>query len=159
MSSSTRPLVRLVPSLLALSLVVAACAPGDEQPPARGSAGPLPEGATLPTDHPPLGPVPGTPGAESVPGGHPPIGTAPGAATAPADAPVALVKETMDSGGYTYALLEIDGDEIWAAGPPSELAEGDRVALAGAMGMENFTAASLDRTFERILFVSGFVPR
>jgi hypothetical protein len=65
----------------------------------------------------------------------------------------------MDSGGYTYALLEIDGDEIWTAGPPTELAEGDRVALAGAMGMENFTAASLDRTFDRILFVSGFVQR
>lgn len=128
-------------TLASLTLAFAvACAPGDEQPPAQGSAGPLPEGATLPAD-------------------HPPIGTAPGAATAPADAPTGVVKETMDSGGYTYALLEIDGDEIWTAGPPTELSEGDRVALAGAMGMENFTAASLDRTFERILFVSGFVPR
>lgn len=128
----------LLPSLLLVFAV--ACAPGDEQPAAQGSAGPLPEGATLPAD-------------------HPPIGTAPGVASAPADAPTGLVKETMDSGGYTYALLEIDGDEIWAAGPVTPLAVGDRVALAGTMGMENFTAASLDRTFDRILFVSGFVQR
>lgn len=128
-------------TLPALLLVFAvACAPGDEQPAAEGSAGPLPDGATLPAD-------------------HPPIGTAPGVASAPADAPTGLVRETMDSGGYTYALLDINGDEIWAAGPPTELAVDDQVALAGAMGMENFTAASLERTFDRILFVSGFVKR
>lgn len=136
------PQVRHLRSTLPALLMVfaAACAPGDEQPAAQGSAGPLPDGATLPAD-------------------HPPIGTAPGAASAPADAPTGLVKETMDSGGYTYALLDIDGEEIWTAGPPTELEVDDRVALAGAMGMENFTASSLDRTFDRILFVSGFVRR
>ncbi len=136
--SQVRHLRTTLPALL---LVLAtACAPGDEQPAAEGSAGPLPDGATLPAD-------------------HPPIGTTPGATSAPADAPTGLVKETMDSGGYTYALLDIDGDEIWAAGPVTALQVDDRVALPGAMGMENFTAASLDRTFDRILFVSGFVPR
>lgn len=135
--TNSRPLRTFLGTAL---MALVACAPGDEQPSAQGSAGPLPDGATLPAD-------------------HPPIGTAPGVASAPADAPTGLVKETMDSGGYTYALLDIDGEEIWAAGPPTELEVDDRVALAGAMGMENFTAASLERTFDRILFVSGFVQR
>lgn len=104
------------------------------------SAGPLPEGAVMPPGHPPIG-IPGD-------------GADPGAT-----APVATVLETMDSGGYTYALLEIDGDEIWSAGPPTQLSAGDQVALAGVMGMENFAATSLNRTFERILFVSGYALR
>jgi len=62
----------------------------------------------------------------------------------------------MDSGGYTYALIEIDGDEIWAAGPITAVAVGDSLGLVGAMGMENFTSSTLDRTFESILFISAF---
>ena len=137
---------------LASTLLFAACADaadgGDAAVPADGpsalhdtpSAGPLPEGAQLPPDHPPIG----IPGDAADPG---------------ADATVATVLETMDSGGYTYAKLEIGGDEVWAAGPPTSLAEGDRVALGGVMGMENFSAPSLGRTFDRILFVSTFAPR
>jgi hypothetical protein len=141
---------RRVLSVLLL-LAPLACAPGDELPADQaGTAGPLPEGATMPADHPPLG---------NVPADHPPLGTAPGATSAPADAPEAVVKEVMQSGGYTYALLEMDGGEIWSAGPITELEEGDRVALVGTMGMENFRAASLDRTFDRLLFVSGYVKR
>ena len=63
----------------------------------------------------------------------------------------------MDSGGYTYARVAIEGEEIWAAGPITALAVGDRVALAGAMGMQDFTSNTLERTFDQILFVSGFV--
>ncbi len=134
-----------------LLLVPLACAPGDELPADRaGSAGPLPEGATLPADHPPV---------STLPADHPPLGTAPGATTVPEGAPEGVVKEVMQSGGYTYALLEMDGSEIWAAGPTTELAEGDRVALVGTMGMENFRAASLERTFDRLLFVSRYVKR
>jgi hypothetical protein len=145
-SASTR---RILSALLLLAPL--ACAPGDDLPADRpGSAGPLPEGATLPADHPPVG---------ALPADHPPLGTAPGATAAPEGAPEAVVKEVMRSGGYTYALLEMDGGEIWSAGPITELEEGDRVALVGTMGMENFRAASLDRTFDRLLFVSGYVKR
>ena len=42
---------------------------------------------------------------------------------------------------------------------PYRLVEGDRVTLAGVMGMENFPAASLNRTFDRILFVSSYVKQ
>ena len=41
------------------------------------------------------------------------------------------VVETMDSGGYTYAALDINGEIRWIAGPPSILKPGD-VALTSA---------------------------
>ncbi len=94
------------------------------------------------------------PASGQLPGGHPDIGQAP--AQMAGGGPTGVVLETMESGGYTYALLDIEGDEIWTAGPPTELAIGDEVALVGAVGMQNFTSSTLDRTFEQILFVSGF---
>lgn len=66
------------------------------------------------------------------------------------------VVETMDSGGYTYAQIDCDGETIWAAGPVTELAIGDQVTVAGGMPMKDFRAESLDRTFDMIYFTSGF---
>jgi hypothetical protein len=127
--------------LLALVTVVGCSSPEpSSMPVAAGSAGPLPDGAVMPPD-------------------HPPIGLQGGGAAPAADAPVGTVLETMNSAGYTYARLNIAGEEVWAAGPPTELVEGDRVTLAGVMGMENFPAASLNRTFDRILFVSSYVKQ
>lgn len=99
--------------------------------------------------------APGTPSAQGLPEGHPPLAPAGGAATA-AQGPFATVLESMDSGGYTYARVSLDDEEMWVAGPATPLAEGDQISLAGAMGMENFHAASLDRTFESILFLNRF---
>lgn len=92
--------------------------------------------------------------AGALPEGHPPL--SPGAPTGASAGPLATVLESMESGGYTYARVETEGEEIWVAGPPTELEIGSEVTLGGAMGMENFTAASLGRTFDRILFVNGF---
>jgi hypothetical protein len=64
----------------------------------------------------------------------------------------------MDSGGYTYARVAIGEDEMWAAGPQTQLAVGDTVSLTGPMPMSNFTSNTLDRTFEVILFVDAFTP-
>ena len=98
-------------------------------------------------------------GAE-LPAGHPDIsGAVPqqlGPASGPVGGPVGVVMETMESGGYTYALLEVEGDQIWAAGPVTPVEVGDSIALLGAMGMQNFTSSTLDRTFEEILFVGEF---
>ena len=66
------------------------------------------------------------------------------------------VLETMNSGGYTYARVDVDGTEVWAAGPVTPLKEGAEIALVGAMGMQNFHSSTLDRTFEEILFVGEF---
>ena len=95
------------------------------------------------------------PATDELPAGHPSIDQAPAAANA-GGGPSGVVLETMDSGGYTYALMEIDGEEIWAAGPVTAMAVGDSVGLVGAMGMQGFTSSTLDRTFESILFVSSF---
>ncbi|NNK61603.1 MAG: hypothetical protein HKO98_00210, partial [Gemmatimonadetes bacterium] len=40
--------------------------------------------------------------------------------------------------------------------PVTALEVGQQVSLDGAMGMQNFRAASLDRTFDEILFVNRF---
>jgi hypothetical protein len=142
-------------TILLLALLPAACtqgeAPGPQQAPAQtGSAGPLPPGAEMPANHPPIG---------QLPGDHPPIDGGQAAPAPAANSPVGTVKETMNSAGYTYALLEIDGEEIWSAGPVTALDVGDEVAVANPMGMSNFTASSLDRTFDQILFVSAFTKR
>ena len=107
--------------------------------PEATSAGPLSDAAVasgqLPEGHPPL-----------VQGG---VGTV-------AQGPFATVLEAITSAGYTYARVEADGEEIWVAGPVAALDVGDQISLAGAMGMENFNAKSLDRTFESILFLNRF---
>ena len=63
------------------------------------------------------------------------------------------VKETMDSGGYTYVLLATDQGDHWAAANQFGVAVGSDVEVAGLMPMVNFVSPSLDRTFEHILFV------
>lgn len=91
-----------------------------------------------------------------------PAETAPSAQTTPAENPAAAtgtkgkILETLDSGGYTYLRLDVDGQEIWAAGPVTPgLEPGEQVSLLGAMEMRDFTAKSLDRTFDRILFLGN----
>lgn len=63
------------------------------------------------------------------------------------------VKETMDSGGYTYLLVAADRIEVWAAARKFAVAVGDEVELAGLQLMRNFRSPSLGRVFEEIQFV------
>ena len=111
---------------LAIAVAVAACAPGETPDTAQG-------GAALPEGHPDISAL-GVPG--SVLSG--------------------IVQETMDGGGYTFALLDTGGREIWAAGPMTPLAVGEQVSLADTMAMVNFTAASVDRTFDVLYFTGAF---
>jgi hypothetical protein len=66
------------------------------------------------------------------------------------------VLEAFNSGGYTYLRLKTADGETWAAGPLAEVAVGSVVTLENAMAMYNFRANSLDRTFDKIWFASGF---
>lgn len=93
----------------------------------------------------------------ALPPGHPDISQAPAGMRA-SGGPVGEVLETMDSGGYTYALMSVEGQEIWSAGPVTEVSVGDSVDLAGAMGMQDFHSSTLDRTFDQILFLTSFNP-
>ena len=81
---------------------------------------------------------------------------------APANAPAmaaakGTVVETMNSGGYTYLLIENGAQKSWAAIPNREVKAGQEVELAPGMTMNNFTSKTLGRTFEAIVFSQGLV--
>jgi len=90
---------------------------------------------------------------------------APQSQSAPAMAPMAQapagnslsgkVVETMNSGGYTYVLIENNGKKIWVAGPQTTVKVGQQVACEPGMEMKNFTSKTLNRTFESIIFSGG----
>jgi hypothetical protein len=65
------------------------------------------------------------------------------------------VVETMDSGGYTYALLEKNGKKTWVAVPQMKIVKGQDISFQPGMEMENFKSKTLQRTFERIIFSEG----
>jgi hypothetical protein len=65
------------------------------------------------------------------------------------------VLETMDSGGYTYVLLETDQDQRWAATQQTAVSVGDVVQMGTAMPMADFTSKTLGRTFDVVYFVDG----
>ncbi len=65
------------------------------------------------------------------------------------------VAETMDSGAYTYMLLEKDGTKTWVAVPKMKVKKGQHVSLMPGAEMENFTSSTLNRTFEKIIFSAG----
>jgi len=67
------------------------------------------------------------------------------------------VVETMNSGGYTYALLDKDGVKTWVAMPTSKIAVGDEIACRPGMVMNNFTSPSLNRSFDHIVFSGGLI--
>jgi hypothetical protein len=65
------------------------------------------------------------------------------------------VLETMDSGGYTYVLVETSADPIWAAGPQTVVKAGDIVEISQGMPMQQFQSKSLNRTFDVLYFVGS----
>ncbi len=85
------------------------------------------------------------------------INAATGANAAPPTVPTngaGKVLETMASGGYTYARLDVCGDEMWVAGPETALRVGEVLGLPdGRMPMTNFTSSTLGRTFDSIDFL------
>jgi hypothetical protein len=88
----------------------------------------------------------------ALPAGHPPISSAQAAQSQPA-----VVAETMDAGGYTYARLTgPDGKDVWSAGPLTKLSVGDTVVLVNAITMTGFTSKTLKRTFDKIYFTTAF---
>lgn len=105
----------------------------------------------MPEGHPPI---------SELPTGHPDVSASAGSRTAPAqpaaDARTGTVLEARRSAGYTYALMDFDGEELWVAGPASPVEVGDEVTVSGLMGMTDFYARSLDRTFDAILFATTF---
>lgn len=69
------------------------------------------------------------------------------------------VVETMDAGGYTYLLLDNNGQKGWTAIPSTPVKVGAQVEVASGMVMQNFTSKTLGRTFSSIVFSKGLVSR
>ncbi|MEW8586674.1 MAG: hypothetical protein B6D72_08220 [gamma proteobacterium symbiont of Ctena orbiculata] len=67
----------------------------------------------------------------------------------------ATVLETMSTAGYTYIRVEEEGKAFWIALPQTQIGVGDKISFYEQMLMENFTSPSLNRTFDRILFVEA----
>lgn len=86
----------------------------------------------------------------------------PPAATPAAAQPAAMpgtwqgtVAETMDSGGYTYVLLDTGAQQIWCATTQTPVAAGDKVTIPQGQMMVDFRSATLDRVFPEIYFTSA----
>ncbi len=69
------------------------------------------------------------------------------------------VSEIITASGYTYIAIDVDGKKVWAAGPVSTFKIGDRVGFSMEMPIANFQSRSLERTFDRIYFVDGFISK
>jgi hypothetical protein len=65
------------------------------------------------------------------------------------------VAETMNSGGYTYVLLEKAGEKTWIAVPQMKCAKGQKISFQPGAEMENFSSKTLNRTFKKIVFSPG----
>ena len=68
------------------------------------------------------------------------------------------VVETMDAGGYTYAKVNDSGNVYWIAGPKTDVKVGDEISFAPQMWTENFQSKTLNRTFDKIMFVAVIAP-
>ena len=65
------------------------------------------------------------------------------------------VIETMTSGGYTYALIEKNGQKVWVAVPSTTITVGQEVSFIPGMEMGAFESKTLKRRFDNIIFSSG----
>jgi hypothetical protein len=63
------------------------------------------------------------------------------------------VLETMNSGGYTYILLDTEHDQRWIAGMETVVAVGDVVQTSEGIAMTGFVSKTMARPFELIYFV------
>ena len=59
----------------------------------------------------------------------------------------------MDSGGYTYAKLKGEKDEVWVAAPVFDAKVGETVSVSLDMPMADFQSKTLNRTFPMLYFV------
>jgi hypothetical protein len=63
--------------------------------------------------------------------------------------------ETMNSGGYTYVLIDAPEGKIWVAIPESKVEVGQEVMANPGMAMTDFKSKTLNKTFDVVIFSSG----
>lgn len=65
------------------------------------------------------------------------------------------VIETMNSGGYTYLLVESGKGRTWVAIPEATVKTGESVRYLPGMTMKDFHSKTLNRTFATLIFSPG----
>ncbi len=69
-----------------------------------------------------------------------------------------VVSETINTAGYTYALVDTGNAKVWAVGPAVGIKTGDTVIVSGIMPMQNYKSKTLHRTFDLVYF-AGSIAR
>jgi hypothetical protein len=72
---------------------------------------------------------------------------------------VGKVAETMNSGGYSYILLQTKTKMFWVAITETKVTVGQDVVLAPGFEMIDFQSKSLNRTFDSIIFSEGLISQ
>ena len=93
-----------------------------------------------------------------LPPGHPPL-SAPMAAAKETPPITGTVLETMESGGYTYVYLQQKKGKLWVAFPKARVSVGKKISLVAGEEFKNFKSKTLNRTFDKIIFSLGPVPK
>lgn len=65
------------------------------------------------------------------------------------------VLSVVQVSGYTYIEVRNNGRNLWLAGNPVEVAEGEIISWADSAMMRNFESKALNRTFDELMFVSA----
>ena len=81
------------------------------------------------------------------------VATQPGAAAAHNT----VIQEVIQAASYTYLRVKENNTEYWIATVKDDAVVGDKYSYGDALEMTNFKSKELDRTFDRIYFVSAGV--
>ncbi len=86
-------------------------------------------------------------------------GLPPAAASEPAAEVLAgKVLQTMNSGGYSYILIQkSNGENSWVAVTETPVKVGSQMKFRGGMEMGQFESKTLKRTFDKIIFADGVI--
>lgn len=68
-----------------------------------------------------------------------------------------VVKAVKMGGGYTYARVDISGEDFWLATAMVALQPGQEIAWKDYAMMTNFKSKALNQTFDQILFVDRVI--
>ena len=66
-----------------------------------------------------------------------------------------VLKSVVNAGGYSYMEVDRGGKTVWVAAMETPMKPGDKVQWQGGTEMSNFTAKSIGRTFDKIIFASA----
>ncbi|MEI6809055.1 MAG: hypothetical protein WCN95_10055 [bacterium] len=67
------------------------------------------------------------------------------------------VVEVLHVKGYTYVHVDSGSNQVWAAAPAFDVAQGDKVSVRLEMAMRSFVSSSLKRTFD-VLYMAEQIP-